>query len=112
MLFFFTASTFKPWHILADEKYYLDAVVWALSDNGGRLWNETKNDVYIVDPHGKITFDSLKAKLLQDDWAKENIPDTQIHKRPCLVTGLRVGRQRAGQVLERVSQCLLLIPPK
>ena len=74
---------FRPWQILCDESYYLDAVVWVLSDYGGRLWHETKNDIYIVDPHGKIKSDELKAKLLSDDLTKENISETQIHEGPC-----------------------------
>ena len=79
----FPDSAFRPWQILCEEKYYLDAVVWALSDNGGRLWHETKNDIYIVDPHGKIKSDELKRRLHVDDWAKENIPQVCIHEGPC-----------------------------
>ena len=79
----FPDSAFRPWQILCEERHYLDAVVWALSDNGGRLWHETKNDIYIVDPHGKIKSDELKTKLLRDEWTKESIPQVCIHKGPC-----------------------------
>ena len=77
----FTDSTFKPWQILCKEEDYIQAVVWALSNNGGRLWSQTKNDIFIVDPHGKIESNVLKAKLLEDDWAKENI-SKHVHDRP------------------------------
>ena len=78
----FPDSAFKPWQILCDEKHNLDAVIWALSDTGGQLWQKTKNDIYIVDPHGKIESDELKAKLLQGDWTKDPISEALVHERP------------------------------
>ena len=82
-IYLFPDSAFRPWQILCEERHYLDAVVWALSDHGGRLWHETKNDIYIVDPHGKIKSDELKTKLLRDEWTKESIPQVCIHEGPC-----------------------------
>ena len=75
-------STFQPWQILCEERHYLEAVVWALSDDGGRLWQRTKNDVYIVDPFGNCVGDELKSKLLKEDWTEENISASHLHYRP------------------------------
>ena len=79
----FPDSTFQPWQILCKESDYLDAVVWALSDYGGRLWQETNGDIYIVDPHGQIEGNDLMTKLLGRDWTKDNISESQIHAGPC-----------------------------
>lgn len=80
---FLPDSTFKPWQILCEEEHYLDAVVWALSDEGGRLWYETKGDVYIVDPSGKMESKELKRRLLEEKWTAETIPASQIKEGPC-----------------------------
>ena len=69
-----------------------------MSDKGGRLWHETSNDIYIVDPQGKIKHDELKAKLskvdaaevLKENVEKNSISEAKIHERPCKDDGTTV----------------------
>ena len=48
---------------------FIAATKWVLSDTGGRVWNESKNDVFIIDPQEMISVDHLVYVL---KWARSH----------------------------------------
>ena len=48
-----------PWHLKTEERDFIQAAKWSLSNAGGKIWSETHSDVFVVDPQGLVDFQTL-----------------------------------------------------
>ena len=65
--------------IKCDPMLFIAATKWVLSDTGGRVWRESKNDIFVIDPKEMINVDHLiyVLKLANGHgWTVEDILST------------------------------------
>lgn len=57
---------------IQSSSQYLDALIWTLENH---VWDQTKEDVFVLNPDGLVKFDLLVAGLKADGhkWAKEDV---------------------------------------
>ena len=77
-LFSISASLTKPLSVESYREDWVSATIWTLSKRGRNLWNESKNDVFVIDLDN-VVYDELlhclkkDATKDRDGWDKSDV---------------------------------------
>ena len=64
-----------------DRHDFIAAAKWALSDRGGRLWSQAKNDLFIIDPSYQVKFRHLAGVMASAEGHGWTVDDIRVMPR-------------------------------